>query len=89
MEIEYSSKFLKDMKSLRGTPSYLQIKELVFERMRHLEGLYEIPNCIPMEGYENFYRIRAGDYRIGLKLEGNKVFLMRVLHRKEIYRYFP
>ncbi|MGH2412635.1 MAG: type II toxin-antitoxin system RelE family toxin, partial [Microcystaceae cyanobacterium] len=35
------------------------------------------------------YRIRLGDYRIGLFIEGKTVTFARVLHRKEIYRYFP
>jgi mRNA-degrading endonuclease RelE of RelBE toxin-antitoxin system len=43
----------------------------------------------PMKGYANRYRIRIGDYRIGIEVEGKKVEVMRVMHRKEFYRYFP
>ncbi|GIK72728.1 MAG: hypothetical protein BroJett021_17160 [Chloroflexota bacterium] len=39
--------------------------------------------------FERYYRIRVGDYRLGLALEGDTVILVRFLHRKEIYRYFP
>lgn len=42
-----------------------------------------------MKGYIGFYKIRFGDYRIGLKVEGDVVILERTLHRKDIYRYFP
>jgi len=42
-----------------------------------------------LEGYEHYYRIRVSDYRIGIKIEGDILVFMRVLHRKEIYRYFP
>ena len=42
-----------------------------------------------MRGYLNFYKIRFGDYRLGLQVIGNKIICERVLHRKEIYRYFP
>lgn len=36
-----------------------------------------------------FYRIRVGDYRIGFMLDNDILVFMRVLHRKDIYRYFP
>jgi mRNA-degrading endonuclease RelE of RelBE toxin-antitoxin system len=42
-----------------------------------------------MKGYPNRYRIRVGDYRIGIEVQGNKVEMMRVLHRRDFYRYFP
>ncbi len=39
------------------------------------------------EGY--YYRIRSGNFRIGLILEENTITFIRVLNRSEIYRYFP
>jgi len=38
---------------------------------------------------ESYYRIRVGDYRIGVALDGNIVVFVRFLHRKDLYRYFP
>ncbi len=32
------------------------------------------------------WRIRIGNYRIQYDIEGNKVILLRILHRKDIYR---
>ncbi len=32
------------------------------------------------------WRIRIGNYRIRYDIEGNKVILLRILHRKDIYR---
>jgi len=40
-------------------------------------------------GGDRYYRIKIGDYRIGMTVEGNLVTLVRFLHRKDIYRYFP
>ena len=42
-----------------------------------------------MQGYSNRYRIRVGDYRIGIEISDNTVEVIRTLHRKEFYRYFP
>jgi mRNA interferase RelE/StbE len=33
--------------------------------------------------------IRVGDYRIGVVLEDGVVTFVRVLHRRDVYRYFP
>ena len=35
------------------------------------------------------WRIRVGDYRLGLAFEEEVVVFVRVLHRREVYRYFP
>ncbi|WP_349262928.1 type II toxin-antitoxin system RelE family toxin [Allocoleopsis sp.] len=37
----------------------------------------------------DYYRVRVGDYRIDLSVREDVVTFVRVLHRKEIYRYFP
>ncbi len=48
-----------------------------------------------MSGYSNKYRIRLGNYRIGISIENNKNYdfdifwFERFLNRKNIYRYFP
>jgi mRNA interferase RelE/StbE len=42
-----------------------------------------------MKGYTNFYRIKTGDYRIGFEYKDGEIIIYRVLHRKDIYKYFP
>jgi mRNA interferase RelE/StbE len=42
-----------------------------------------------LQDHEHTYRIRVGDYRIGIYYDSDEVQLMRFLHRKEIYRKFP
>ena len=49
----------------------------------------EIGDLKKLRGGERYYRIRLGEYRIGLILEGDKVVFVRFLPRKDIYRYFP
>ncbi len=43
-----------------------------------------------MTGYKHHYKVRFGDYRVGLfkKMMQDCNFL-RVLNRKEIYKFFP
>jgi mRNA interferase RelE/StbE len=52
--------------------------------------IYEIPHMKKIEGYESYYRIKMGDYRLGMEAVSNReVIFLRFLHRKDIYRYFP
>ncbi|HSM82462.1 MAG TPA: type II toxin-antitoxin system RelE/ParE family toxin [Nodosilinea sp.] len=51
--------------------------------------LTTLPNIKALVGATNRYRIRVGNYRIGLELNGETLEIMRVLHRRDFYRYFP
>ncbi|KPQ38679.1 MAG: type II toxin-antitoxin system RelE family toxin [Phormidium sp.] len=89
MKTEYKPSFLKDLKALKSTPRFETIKALAFTEIPNLLKLEEIGNLKKLKGDENAYRIRLGDYRIGIFFDGETVTFARVLHRKDIYRYFP
>ena len=42
-----------------------------------------------MRSSREYFRIRIGDFRIGLRLENDTLIFVRCLNRKDIYRYFP
>jgi mRNA interferase RelE/StbE len=89
MKIEYSELFLKDLKKLKSTTNYLAIKRLCFEELPECESLAHINHLKKIRGYTSYYRIRIGDYRVGIKDDGHVILVMRVMHRKDIYRVFP
>ncbi len=37
----------------------------------------------------DWYRLRAGDYRIIVKISDDKIYVLRVAHRKNVYRGLP
>jgi len=89
MEVRYRQSFLKDLKKLKGSSVYPRIYEIVFTTLSEAQNLQDLPNIKAMQGYSNRYRIRVGDYRIGIEISDNTVEVIRTLHRKEFYRYFP
>ncbi|MBD2774127.1 type II toxin-antitoxin system RelE/ParE family toxin [Iningainema tapete] len=89
MNTQYLPSFIKDLKALKSTPYFESIKALVFEEIPSISTFEEITNLKKLKGYENAYRIRIGDYRIGILFHGETVTFQPVLHRKDIYRYFP
>ncbi len=88
MEIRFEASFEKDLKKVRDKKLLKQVREVI-EEVKQAEGLRDINDLKKLKGYETFYRIRIGDYRIGIDLIGNRVIFTRMLHRKEIYKYFP
>ena len=65
------------------------VEKFVFEEAAKLNALGESGKIEQMKGYKAYYKVRFGSYRVGLKAEADEVSFERVLHRKEIYRYFP
>ena len=49
----------------------------------------EIFDIKAMRGYADRYRIRIGDYRIGIEVNEDVIEVLCVLHSREFYRYFP
>ncbi|MGI8952418.1 MAG: type II toxin-antitoxin system RelE family toxin [Chitinophagaceae bacterium] len=48
-----------------------------------------IGNLKKLKGYKEYYRIRVGNYRIGLQIQNDVVTFAAFLHRKDIYKKFP
>ena len=89
MNVEYMPTFLKDLKALKSTPVFESVKYLVFEEIPSYSSLDEISGLKKLKDANNAYRIRLGDYRIGFTFEEETIVFVRILHRKDIYRYFP
>ncbi len=67
----------------------MKVEQLVFKDVITFNALSEIHNLKKLTGYQLYYRIKIGDYRIGLKFENQLLVFERVLHRKDIYNFFP
>lgn len=89
LEVQYRQAFLKDLKQLKSSTSYQRIYEVAFTTLAAINTLEEISDIKAMKGYSGRYRIRIGDYRIGIEVNDDFIEVMRVLHRREFYRYFP
>lgn len=88
MNVEFKASFVKDLRRTRDQSLKRRVKEVI-ELVEQADTLQEIGGIRKLRGGEQYYRIRIGDYRLGLMLEEDKVVFVRFLHRKDIYRYFP
>lgn len=62
---------------------------MVFDEIPRAKEFSDVKNIKKLRGYESFYRVRIGDYRIGFEYKEREIVFYRVLHRKDIYKYFP
>jgi mRNA interferase RelE/StbE len=88
MYIRLQKTFLKELANVPQKKREI-IEKFVFEEITNFKSLHEIPGIIKLKGYKNYYRIRFGDYRTGLKFENNTLTFERLIHRKDIYKFYP
>jgi mRNA interferase RelE/StbE len=85
---EFKASFLKDISKIKNKNSLKRIREII-ETLEKAEGLQDVSKLKKLKGSDNYYRIKFGEYRIGLFVQDDLVVFIRCLHRKDIYRYFP
>lgn len=88
MKVEFRESFAKDLKGVKDKGLLKRAKEII-EVIEKADSLVEIHNLKKLKGGGNYFRLRIGDYRIGIALEDNTVVFVRFLNRKNIYKYFP
>ena len=88
MKIAYSKKFLKDLSKI-PIRDRKKIEVFVFNELPDYKHIYESGMIEKLKGYNEFYRTRFGNYRVGIYFKNDELILLRVLHRKEIYKVFP
>lgn len=88
MKIEYLKSFERDLRKIRDKTLLNRLKAVLLE-LEKAEFLESISSVKSMKGYPEYFRIRIGDYRLGLKRTDNCLRIIRFLSRSDIYRKFP
>ena len=88
MRVSFRRSFAKDLKKIRRK-ALRQAVQAVIEQIEQGTSLHELPNVKHLTSEGSSYRIRSGEYRLGLLMEDDTVTVVRYLHRRDIYRYFP
>lgn len=88
MKVEFRDSFAKDLKSIGDKAVLNRVKEVI-EAVEKAKSMAGFTHLKKLKGHGNYFRLRTGDYRIGLVLKGDTVIFVRCLNRKDIYKYFP
>ncbi len=88
MKVQFRGSFAKDLKKIHNPELLKEIGDAI----RHVEQArtsQDVVNLKKLKGAGNYFRIRVGNYRLGLIVAGDVVTFVRCLDRKEMYRFFP
>lgn len=89
MKVEFDESFAKSILKIKNKSISQKIEKLIDE-IENAATLSEIRQIKKLQGFKTFYRIRIGDYRVGVELlNENTLELIIISHRKEIYNKFP
>ena len=76
------------MKKIREKALLNRVEQAI-ANVKEADELLDILSFSKLSGHDAYYRIRVGDYRIGVEVAEDVIIFVRILHRKDIYRYFP
>lgn len=88
MEVRFKASFKRDIKRIRDQAVLSGISQVI-DALKSAPTLESVSNLSKLQGYKSFYRIRVGNYRLGIQVTDDEVILVRALPRKDIYRFFP
>ena len=88
MKVAYRNGFFRDVKKIKAK-GVAQAVDAVIQRVKEAAGLQDISDCKKIAGSEDCFRIRVGEYRIGIVVEDDVVEFVRCLPRRDMCRHFP
>jgi mRNA interferase RelE/StbE len=88
LKIVYNKKFLKDLSQITA-PEKKRIEFFCLDEILNFKSIQSVGNIEKIQGHKNYYKIRFGNFRVGIYFQNDTISFERVLDRKEIYRYFP
>lgn len=88
MNVLYEKSFLKDLKKRKDKILKERVQTVIIE-IKRARDRSELSNIEKLRGHDSAYKIRIGDYRMGLFIENDTIIFSRILHRSEIYKKFP
>ena len=89
MILDFKKSFAKDLKKRKTDKPLLERVQQVIQEVEEAQDIHAIRNLKKLKAQGNHYRIRIGDFRLGLVIEDDTVCFVRCLHRSDVYRYFP
>lgn len=88
LEFHFNKTFLKELSKI-PEKQRIKIEAFVFSEVKKYRSPDDIPNLGKLKGYKHFFKMRFGDYRAGIKITNNILVFERILHRKDIYKFYP
>ena len=89
MKTAFKKSFTRDLKRQGKDKILLSRVQKAILDVEAADSVPMIKNLKKLKAEGSYYRIRLGNYRLGLVIENEVVTFVRALNRSETYRYFP
>lgn len=89
MEIVFLNSFKKDLNQINDKKLKEALKHIIFD-LKETDTLQSIKGLEKLKGYYSMtYRIKIGDYMLGLYKQDKTVYLARFVSKEDLYKIFP
>ena len=90
MNTDFKPSFLRSLKKISDNSLKEKVEQIICA-VEKAETMKDISELKKLKGNKKgiFYRIKAGDYRIGVAIENNLITFVVFMPRKDIYKFFP
>ena len=88
MKTLFERGFERDLKKIKDKRLLKQVRKVI-NQVEAAASISDVTNLKKIQGFDTYFRIRAGDYRIGIEFSEGQVIFVCFLNRKDIYRHFP
>ena len=88
MNVKIDRSFERDTNKIKDNKLLYKIAACIDFAIKS-QSIEDIKGLKKLKGAPFHYRIRIGDYRAGIVIQGSEIIFERFLHRKEIYKHFP
>ncbi len=88
MKVTFDQKFYKRLSKIKDKDLLSKVRRAILNA-EAAATVHEILHFKKLESSGEYYRMRIGDYRIGIELIGNTLCFITIAHRNDIYKLFP
>ncbi len=88
MKIEFEKHFIKEVDKLKDAKLKEDIREAI-EDAKKATKMADLMNTKKLKGFKTAYRIKTGNYRIGIFFQDSIITFVAFDHRKDFYKHFP
>ena len=88
MELRYERRFERDLGRIRDSALRSRVERAIVD-LETASVIDDVRGIGQLRGSAAHYRVRIGDYRLGIEVAGKAAVLVTFGHRRDFYRGFP
>jgi mRNA interferase RelE/StbE len=88
MKVSFTKSFNEELIKIADKKLALAVAGAI-ENVEKVKSPREIHAVKKLKGHKTAYRIRCGNYRVGIFIEKSEVIFAAIAPRKDIYKKFP